>query len=102
MESSTNSRDSVSSTSSDQECSMEEDMIILIMALYLNVNTHNCFHCIKLSCENQFFLNPTVPINDVLMRLIGNPSQLKKLIDFLVHKFVELCGLVVPTIETHA
>lgn len=96
--------DSVTTNLSDEESIAFKDdyCLLLVMALSLYVTMLNLFQPIELSRENQISVNPMLPMNNLLGRLAVNPTQFKDLTNFTVDKFIELCRLVVPTIEGHA
>lgn len=48
------------------------------------------------------FVNPSIPIHDVLSRLVANPTKFRDLTNFTIDEYVELCNVVVPTIQGNA
>lgn len=91
-----------SDSSTDSEADIKDMCFLLIMALSLYATMVNSFQPIELSRENQVLVNPTMLVNDLLGRLIANPSQFKDLANFTLEEFMQLCAKVVPTIQGHA
>lgn len=101
-----NSSDSTSNNkffSNDEDLDVnEKSMFLIIMDLHLYVMLLNSFQPIELSCENQISINSVILVNDLLSRLVANPTQFHNLTNFILHGFKDLVSCIVPTIHNHA
>ena len=96
MEDTSNSSDSISSSSDSDE---EHALLAIQVATQ---STLELFHTNEWEHGGQDFVNPHEGVRDVLGSMRSTPNLFKVLTNFSIEEFDELCHIVCLTISAHA